>query len=314
MLSFSTRERPAVLCILTEAPSITHLTFTPQPSRPANTHAYAHTHTHRLRTNLEYFREGEEPHLLSLHNGCSHSRGGLLHNCIKRPQTTLWDVSLRRMRVCPTHSALRNLSTWVINNLWRPLLIHRAGETALDMSFSEDLCSALPFIKRKQVQWRTVRELSVGSDHWHKQSKLTQPSYSTCHSGNTNRSIWGGARSLFKTHIRAPASSSRAPWCKKCVLNTYQSLWQRKCLFEEPTWGKCAVSAECPLSKLAIWIFNHIAPRQMSSEIPYIAIYIILMHALILHYLERKYLGGWKHIRESKKWTEGSGDLSSRHN
>lgn len=39
----------------------------------------------------------------------------------------------------------------------------------------------------------------------------------------------------------------------------------------------------------------------MSSEIPYIAIYIILMHALILHYLERKYLGGWKHIRESKK-------------
>lgn len=137
------------------------------------------------------------------------------------------------MRVCPTHSALRNLSTWVINNLWRPLLIHRAGETALDMSFSEDLCSALPFIKRKQVQWRTVRELSVGSDHWHKQSKLTQPSYSTCHSGNTNRSIWGGARSLFKTHIRAPASSSRAPWCKKCVLNTYQSLWQEEMLI----WG-----------------------------------------------------------------------------
>lgn len=52
----------------------------------------------------------------------------------------------------------------------------------------------------------------------------------------------------------------------------------------------------------------------MSLQIPYIAIYIILMRALILHYLERKYLGGWKHIRESKKWTEGSGDLSSRHN
>lgn len=32
------------------------------------------------------------------------------------------------------------------------------------------------------------------------------------------------------------------------------------------------------------------------------------MHALILHYLERKYLGGWKRIRESKKWTEGSGE------
>lgn len=39
----------------------------------------------------------------------------------------------------------------------------------------------------------------------------------------------------------------------------------------------------------------------MSSEIPYVAIYVVLMRALILHYLERKYLGGWKRIRESKK-------------
>ena len=67
-----------------------------------------------------------------------------------------------------------------------------------DRSFLEDPCSVLPFIKRKQVQWRTVRELSVGSDHWHKQSKLTHSSYSTCHSGNTNRSIWGELIHCFK--------------------------------------------------------------------------------------------------------------------
>lgn len=138
--------------------------------------------------------------------------------------------------------------------------------------FFEDLCSALPFINRKQVQWRTVKELSVGSDHWHKQSKLTQSSYSTCHSANTNRSIWGGTHSLFKTYMRAPTLSPKAAWCKKRTLNTYQSLWQRKCLFEEPTWSKYTVSAECPLSKLAIWIFSRIVLRQMSLEIPYIAI------------------------------------------
>lgn len=38
------------------------------------------------------------------------------------------------------------------------------------------------------------------------------------------------------------------------------------------------------------------------------------MHILIPHYLEREYLNGREHIRESKEWTEGSGDLSGRHN
>lgn len=52
----------------------------------------------------------------------------------------------------------------------------------------------------------------------------------------------------------------------------------------------------------------------LPKKIPYVAIYTILMYALILHYLWRKYLRVWKRIRESKKWTEGSGDLSGGHN
>lgn len=78
---------------------------------------------------------------------------------------------------------------WVINNLRKTSVTGSVWKHRHE--FFEDLCSVLPFIKRKQVHWQTVRELSVGSDHWHKQSKLTQSSYSTCHSGNTNRSIWG---------------------------------------------------------------------------------------------------------------------------
>lgn len=60
----------------------------------------------------------------------------------------------------------------------------------------------------------------------------------------------------------------------------------------------CQQNVRC--QNLPFEFFNRIVWRQMSLEIPYIAIYIILMCALILHYLERKYLGGWKHIRESK--------------
>lgn len=93
-----------------------------------------------------------------------------------------------------------------MNNLWRSALIHCGGRQHRQ-GFSEDLRRALPFIRRKPAQKRTVRELSVGSDHTHKQSKLTRSSCSTCHSTNTNRSIRGGSHSPFQTHIPAPTSS-----------------------------------------------------------------------------------------------------------
>lgn len=107
----------------------------------------------------------------------------------------------------PSIFIFRNVNTWVMNNLWRPALIHCGGRQHRQ-GFSEDLRRALPFIKRKPAQKRTVRELSVGPDHTHKQSKLTRSSCSTCHSTNTNRSIWGGSHSPLQTHIPAPTSSS----------------------------------------------------------------------------------------------------------
>lgn len=88
MLSFSTRETHAVLCILTEAQSIRHLTFTPQPSRPAT------THTHGLRTNLGYL-EKERNHV---------SQQTYIHmesfDLIKRQPPGYF---LQRMQVCPTY-------------------------------------------------------------------------------------------------------------------------------------------------------------------------------------------------------------------
>lgn len=55
------------------------------------------------------------------------------------------------------------------------------------------------------------------------------------------------------------------------------------------------MSAERPLSKFVPCEFSpHCVLGQMSLQIPYMAICIILMRALILHYLEMKYLGRWK--------------------
>lgn len=130
MLSFSTRERPAVLCILAEVPSITHLTFTPQPSRPANTHTRTHTHTkaHRLRTHLEYLAKERN------HTSCLSATDVHIH------MESFYIIALKDQKQPSGHFlgymgmsrnfVLRNLSTWVINNLRRPMLIHRVGETA----------------------------------------------------------------------------------------------------------------------------------------------------------------------------------------
>lgn len=206
----------------------------------------------------------------------------------------------------------RNRKTWVMKNIWRAALIHRGGRQHRQ-GFSEDLRHALPFIKRQRVQKGTVRELSVGSDHTHKQSKLTRSWCSTCHSTNTHRSIRGGSRSPFQTHTPAPTSSSTDR--KSAYLIRISHSDRGNADLRSRRWGKCAVSAKRPLSKLAIWIP---AAGLREDKRPQKALTLqfasFLTHILILHYLERKHLKGWEHMRESKKWTEGSGDLSSRHN
>lgn len=225
---------------------------------------HARTHAHVFRTDLEYLEEGKERDHISCPSTIH------LHILME----SFYIILLKKQKQnresdqgCPTI-----LHIWVINNVWRPMLIHSVWETAKTQVFFffflRDLCSALPFIKRSQVQWRTVRELSVGSDHWHKQSKLTQSSYSTCHSGNTNRSIWGELIHCLKLISLHPHHLPEHSDVKSACLIHINHSWQRKCLFEEPTWGKYTVSAECPLSKLAIWIFNRVVRRQMSLENP----------------------------------------------
>lgn len=126
-----------------------------------------------------------------------------LAKCIRRPKQR--QASPRAPRPQFSRSEM-----WI--HEWRTTSEDQRWSTAVAderrQGLSEDRRRALPFIKRTRAQKRTVRELSVGWDHTHKQSKLTRSRYSTCHSTNTNRSIWGGSRSWFQTHIPAPASSS----------------------------------------------------------------------------------------------------------
>lgn len=166
-------------------------------------------------------------------------------DAIRRAWSKFWGVGCRPL--CPPQNQKFRIKEWWI--IWRRALIHRGGRDGA----SGDLRRALPFIRRQRAQKRTVRELGVGSDHTRKQSKPTRSSCSTCHSTSTNRSIWGGGES-FAVSDSSPCARIIFHTCEKSILNTYQSLWQGKCWFEEPTWGKCAASAECPLSKLAIWI------------------------------------------------------------
>lgn len=176
------------------------------------------------------------------------------------------------------NSARRNLH--MINNVcWFTGSLRRRRH----QGFFEDLCSVLPFIKRKQ--WRTVRELSVGSDHWHKQSKLTQSSYSTCHSANTNRSIWGEVIHCLKLISSHPHHLPDVKKKKKsaCLIHINHSDGGNAYLRSQREANTpCQHNVRC--QNLPFEFSDRIVRRQMSLEIPHIAIYIILMRALILHY------------------------------